>query len=165
MNPAAHEVCLLLGSNIRPEHYIPQAVELLQRHLQVLQASSVWETSAVGSDGPNFLNAALLVLSPFGLDALKERILHPIEARLGRVRTGDKNAARTMDIDVIIFDGLLLETTLSNYAFRAVPVAEILPDTRTETGEYLKDAAERLTRTDHIRLRTDVTLVEIIKWD
>jgi 2-amino-4-hydroxy-6-hydroxymethyldihydropteridine diphosphokinase len=163
MNPAAHEVCLLLGSNIRPEYYLPQAVDLLQKELQVLQTSSVWESTPVGSNGPNFLNAALLVLSPFGLDMLKERILHPIEARLDRVRMRDKNASRTIDIDVIIFDGRLLDTTLWNYAFRAVPVAEILPEARTKTGEYLKDAAARLSRKDQIRLRTDITIAEIIK--
>jgi 2-amino-4-hydroxy-6-hydroxymethyldihydropteridine diphosphokinase len=163
MKPAKYQACLLLGSNIRPEDHIPLAVDLLQKQLSVLQASSVWETTAVGSDGPNFLNAALLVSTSLGINALKERVLHPIEAQLGRVRSRDKNAARTIDIDMLIFDGQTLDSTLWNYAYRAVPAAELLPETLSGTGEKLKDAAARLYRTGQIRLRTDVAIVQITK--
>lgn len=162
MQPAEHKACLLLGSNIRPEHNLPLAVGLLQKQLKVLQASSVWETTAVGSDGPNFLNAALLVSTPFDVHALKERILRPLEAQLGRVRTQDKNAPRTMDIDVILFDGLVLDSALWNYAYRAVPVADILPGLPSGTGENLREVALRLARTGQIRLRADITIAEII---
>lgn len=154
---------MLLGSNIRPEHNIPLAVSLLQKELKVLRSSSVWETTAVGSDGPNFLNAGLLVSSSFDLPALKERILHPLEARLGRVRTQDKNAPRTIDIDIILFDGQVLDPTLWSYAFRAIPIAEILPDVLSEAGESLQLVALRLAQTSHPRLRTDVIIAGIRK--
>ncbi len=163
MKQTAHEACLLLGSNIRPEDNIPLAVDLLQKQTKLLQASSIWETTAVGSDGPNFLNLALLVLTPLDVQALKDEIIHPIEAQLGRVRTRDKNAPRTMDIDIIFFDRQVLDTTVWNYAHRAVPVAEILPESLSETGEKLKDVAVRLARTGQVKLRTDVVLEEIIK--
>jgi len=55
------QACLLLGSNITPEHNLPRAMELLRHHVEVSRASRVWETPAVGSAGPNFLNAAILV--------------------------------------------------------------------------------------------------------
>ena len=61
MKQALHHVSLLLGSNIQPEKNIPLAVSLLQKQLTILQTSSVWESKAVGSDGANILNAALLV--------------------------------------------------------------------------------------------------------
>lgn len=163
MKSFEHEAGLLLGSNIRPEHNIPLAVDLLQKELKVLQTSSVWETTAVGSAGPNFLNAALLVSTSFDLHTLKERILHPLEAHLGRVRTQDKNAPRTIDIDIIIFDGRVLDSTLWNYAYRAVPIAEILPDALSETGENLKEVALRLARISHLQLRTDVIIAEFRK--
>src|SRR5689334_13899935 len=163
MKQTAHEACLLLGSNIHPEENIPLAVDLLQKRVKLLQASSVWETAAVGSDGPNFLNAAVLVSTPFDAQALKERVLHPIETQLGRVRTHDKNAPRTMDIDIIFFDGRPVDAALWTQAHRAVPVAEILPESLSERGETLKDVALRLTDPSRIKLRTDVAIGEIIK--
>ncbi len=57
---AEHQVCLLLGSNIRPEHNLPLAVDQLQKTLTILRISRAWETPPVGSTGPNFLNAAIL---------------------------------------------------------------------------------------------------------
>ena len=160
MKPAPHEVCLLLGSNIRPEQNLPAAVNLLQKQLRLLQASSVWETTAVGSAGPNFLNAALRARALFDVLDLKERVIHPIEAQLGRVRTSDKNAPRTIDIDLILFDGQLLDATLWKYAYRAVPVAEILPGYLSDTGATLKDVASRLANSSQISVRTDVSIAQ-----
>ena len=160
MRGTEREVCLLLGSNIRPEQNLPAAVNLLQKQLRLLQASSVWETTAVGSAGPNFLNAALRARALFDVLDLKERVIHPIEAQLGRVRTSDKNAPRTIDIDLILFDGQLLDATLWKYAYRAVPVAEILPGYLSDTGATLKDVASRLANSSQISVRTDVSIAQ-----
>jgi 2-amino-4-hydroxy-6-hydroxymethyldihydropteridine diphosphokinase len=158
MEPEKHQACLLLGSNIQPEQNIPLAVAHLQKRLTVLEASSIWQSDAIGSSGPDFLNGALLVSTPLDADALKEQVLHSLEAQLGRVRTEDKNAPRTIDIDIILFDGILLDPTLWKYAHRAVPVAELLPGYRSDSGEYLKDTALRLARTTPISVRKDVTI-------
>lgn len=146
-----HQVCLLLGSNIQPERNLPlavrelpQAVRGLGEQLTILRASSVWESRAVGSPGPNFLNAALLCQTSLGAEALKWRVLRPLEARLGRVRNKDKNAPRPIDIDIITVDGRLHDPLLWQYSFRAVPVAELLPDLTSEKGERLSEAARRL---------------------
>ena len=102
MSQTEHRVCLLLGSNLQPETNLPRAVSLLQAQVTLLQASAVWETLSVGSGGPNFLNAALLVSTSLTALSLKEQVLHPLEARLGRVRTADKNADRPIDLDIIL---------------------------------------------------------------
>ena len=64
MMVSQHLACLLLGSNIQPERNLPLAIDQLQKHLTILRISSVWETPPVGSAGPSFLNAALLVQTP-----------------------------------------------------------------------------------------------------
>ncbi len=159
MNQAEHCVCLLLGSNIEPEKNMPRSIYLLQKHLTVLQTSSVWESEAVGcEDCPNVLNAAVLVLTRLDTGSLKEQLIRPLEAQLGRVRTQDKNAPRTMDMDLILFDQELRDALLWKYAYRAVPVAEILPDYQSETGETLKNAAARLASITPIWIRTDVSV-------
>lgn len=158
MSQTMHTVCLLLGSNIRAEETLPQAVELLRKHMVVLQTSSVWETPAVGSEGPNFLNAALSAVTPLAPDTLKKQLLRPLEAQLGRVRTGDKNAARTIDIDLVIFDQQVHDPSLWKFAHIAVPVSEILPGFQSESGEYLKDFALVVRKNSPIWIRDDVSV-------
>jgi 2-amino-4-hydroxy-6-hydroxymethyldihydropteridine diphosphokinase len=158
MNPVMHQVCLLIGSNIQPEENVPMAVCLLRKQITVLRYSSVWESAAVGSNGPNMLNAALMGLTSLNAQDLKEHHIRPLEAQLRRVRTSDKNAPRTIDIDIILYESQLLEPTLWQFAFRAVPIAEILPDYLSETGETLREAAERLVQATPIWIRKDVVI-------
>lgn len=155
-----HQACLLLGSNIQPETNLPHAIDLLQNRLTILRISSVWETSPVGSVGPNFLNAALLAQTPLDQNTLKIYILTPLETQLGRLRSADKNAARPIDLDIILFDRLILDPTLWHFAHRAVPVAEIQPDIRSKAGETLKVAAAKFMSDGSIRLRPDVVLLD-----
>ena len=154
-----HQVCLLLGSNIQPEHNLPRAIDLLQIHLTILRISSVWETPPVGSAGPSFLNAALLAQTPLNQTELKLQILTPLEAKMGRLRSADKNAPRPIDLDIILFDGLILDQTLWLFAHRAVPVAGIQPDIRSEAGETLQEAAAKFISGGSIRLRPEVVLL------
>jgi 2-amino-4-hydroxy-6-hydroxymethyldihydropteridine diphosphokinase len=153
-----HAVCLLLGSNIRPEFNLKQPIVLLNQRLPLKHVSSVWETSAVGSEGPNFLNAAAMAQTSLDVQSLKEQILHPIEAQLGRVRSADKYAPRTIDVDPIFFDGEPLDDNLEKYAFAAVPAAELLPRIRVKSGATLRDVALRLLLSQPIHLRPDVLL-------
>ena len=158
MNGALHLACLLLGSNIRPEDNLPLAAAQLRQHLDVLKVSSVWETPPATSLGPNFLNAALLAHSPWEAEALKQQVLRPLEAGLGRVRGADKNAPRPIDLDIIFFDGRLLDPTLWEQAHRAVPVAELFPDYLSGSGERLDQAARRLAAVTPIRRRSEVSI-------
>ncbi len=152
-----HLICLLLGSNIRAKEFLPQAVEHLREHLVVLRTSSVWESHAVGSDGPAFLNAAVLAMTHLDAGSLKELVIRPVEAQLGRVRTQDKSAPRTIDIDLILFDQQVEDPDLWTLAHIAVPVSEIVSDCESEQGEQLRDVALVARRKTPIWLREDVS--------
>jgi 7,8-dihydro-6-hydroxymethylpterin-pyrophosphokinase len=78
---------------------------------------------------------------------------------MGRQRSEDKNAARPIDLDIILFDGLLLDPTLWHFAHRAVPVSEIQPEILSEAGEPLKDAAAQFISSGFIWLRPEVILL------
>lgn len=158
MTAQEHVICLLLGSNIQPEKNLVLGVNLLRNHVKIVRFSSVWETTSVGAMGPDFLNLALLAVTTLEAVAFKEQVIRPLEKRLGRVRGADKNAPRTMDIDIILFEGHILDPNLWCFAHRAVPVAEILPGVRSAQGELLKDIASRLAETTEVRLRPDVLL-------
>jgi 2-amino-4-hydroxy-6-hydroxymethyldihydropteridine diphosphokinase len=161
MNQArpASQACLLLGSNIAPEQNLPRALALLSQHVEVADASLVWETSAVGSQGPDFLNAAVLVRTNLPPDLLEKRVLKAIEQRLGRVRSADKYAPRPIDIDLVAWDCQVTDPDVWRHAHAAVPVSEVLPcDTTSAAGETLAQAAQRLMQTTPIRPRGELAL-------
>lgn len=157
MSELQNRVCLILGSNIDPELNIQRALRKLGQIFPVEGVSAVWETPAVGSDGPNFLNAAVVIYTSLDPRSLKEQVLRPVEARLGRVRTADKFAARTLDIDIVAWNAVILDHDVWRHAHLAVPVAELLPCYQSdETGEYLEQAARRLSTMTAIRARPEV---------
>jgi 2-amino-4-hydroxy-6-hydroxymethyldihydropteridine diphosphokinase len=152
-----HQVYLGLGSNIRPEDNLAQAYALLQQSVRVEAVSHIWETPPVGSSGPNFLNAAARVSTGLSLADLRARILKPIEEGLGRVRTGDPNAPRTIDLDVLIFDGVALDENIWEQAHVCVPLAELIPDYAKAEGDItLGQVATRFRQAYPLRLRKDL---------
>ena len=154
-----HQYYLNLGSNILPEVHLREAVRLLRAHGRVGEISSVWESHAVGSDGPNFLNVSLGFGTSVDAQELKDRVVADVEGRLGRVRTSDKNAPRTIDIDILMQDGTALNEDRWAHAFVVLPMAELLPDARHPgTGNRLADEAVRAYSTLWIRRRPDVVI-------
>lgn len=145
-------VFLGLGSNIQPEIHLPQAIVLLRQALEVEAISSVWETPAIGSPGPDFLNAALQARTGLPADELRESILRPIEERLGRVRTADPNAPRTIDIDILIYDGFPVEDGLWEQAHLSLPLSELIPAfSHPASGETMLAAAQRMLKSASIK--------------
>lgn len=154
-----HRVYLSLGSNIDAEHNLPKAIALLRRVGDIEEVSSVWETKSVGFDGPNFLNACALFLTPLQSFELKDKIIRPIEAELGRIHYAEKNAPRTIDIDIVLFDNTPLNTKFWDYAFVVVPLAELLPDFEHPIRqEKLSRVAEQVRGQVWIVERDDVSL-------
>ncbi len=145
--PIQHEVCILLGSNIDPAKNIKDAIVHLQDFIQIINISTAWETLAIGSPGPNFLNAALVGGTYLSPEKLKIEVLHPIENQMGRVRSSDKNAPRIIDLDVILYDNQILEPNLWIRHFIAIPVAELYPNLlHPQNGKTLAEVATILAR-------------------
>jgi len=165
MNLPNHQACLLVGSNIRAEENLRLALKRLQEWVVIQRTSSVWETAAVGSDGPDFLNVALLVSTPLDAADLKFQVLRPLEASMGRVRSADKNAPRPIDLDIILFDGETVDGQLWKHAFRAVPVAELVPDLRSSSGETLKQVAQRLALVEQVKNATFFVVKNVIFYN
>jgi len=122
------ETIIHLGSNIDPADNIRLGARKLAAILPVLGSSSVWLTPPDGSAGPSFYNAAIHCTTVLSADDLKFNILRSIEKEMGRVRTHDKYAARTIDLDVVIHNSEVLEPRLWDTAFILLPVAELLPE-------------------------------------
>jgi 2-amino-4-hydroxy-6-hydroxymethyldihydropteridine diphosphokinase len=158
MKRPAYQTCLLLGSNIRPEYNLPLAVAALRQELTILKISQVWESAPVGGIGPCFLNAAVLAISHRSAVLLKQQILLPLEVRLGRRRSANLNSPRPIDLDIITFDQQLLDESVWENAYRAVPISELLPELLSSQGRPLREVAADLAAKTRVHLRTDVLL-------
>lgn len=104
------KVVIALGSNLGDrEDLIQRAIDAVRKLVTVERVSSLIETDPVG--GPEqgkYLNGVLIGTTHLQPVELMEKLLE-IESRLGRVRTV-ANAPRTIDLDLIDCDGLLLDT-------------------------------------------------------
>ena len=160
-------VLITLGSNINSEYNMWEAVRRLSLHCRLLAVSPVYETAPVGrTDQPSFLNAAALVETDLAAAELKTKVLQVIEQELGRVRTEDKNAPRTIDLDIALFGDQVLDVgprhipdpDISRYPHIAVPLADVAPQQRhPETGQTLQEIARGLPARGLVR-RSDVVL-------
>lgn len=120
-----------VGSNIEPRKHIRHALRLLAERFGELSISPVYASAAVGFDGADFLN--LVVGMDVQADApMLLQALHCIEEHCGRERK-PHTAARTMDLDILLFDDLRLQTPeltlprddILRYAFVLKPLADI----------------------------------------
>lgn len=145
---------LALGSNIRPERFIPLAIEELSKRFNITGVSSVWQSPADGFIGADFLNAVVKISTDMTPVSLKYRALRPIEAQLGRVRTEHKYSPRTIDIDILILGEKILDNEIWQQPHLAVPLAELVPDLRhPESGKLLTEIAGSLRASTTIHQR------------
>jgi len=152
-----HLAYLSLGSNIQPEANLVRAVDLLSQYGKIQRISNAWESMSVGAEGPNYLNACVLFASAHCSTELKSQVLLPIELQLGRQRTRDRFAPRTMDIDIVVFDGIACDEKYWEQAFVVIPLAEIHPTYKNPlTGETLVETATRLRRNVWLEARREV---------
>lgn len=155
---SSREVLIGLGSNIHPEHFLPAALDLLTSRTSALKRSTIWQSPAVGSAGPDYLNAAVLIQTALPLSELQSTVLGPIEMELGRIRSEDKFSDRTIDLDVLVYRGEVVDEELWTQAHAAVPASQIYPDLINPfTGESLLCAARRLTAQSKIHERQDLS--------
>jgi 2-amino-4-hydroxy-6-hydroxymethyldihydropteridine diphosphokinase len=129
--------------------------------------SEVYENPAVGDrPQPDFLNAVVALevdLDPRALQAELRRI----EAGLGRARTADKYAPRTIDLDLLLYGDQVIQEgrlrvpdpELPRRAHLAIPLAELAPDqVHPELGESFATIAARLRPDSRLHPRPDLKL-------
>jgi 2-amino-4-hydroxy-6-hydroxymethyldihydropteridine diphosphokinase len=128
---------IALGSNLGDSCTILEsALQTLAQtpKIQLLQRSHWYQTKAVGPPQPDYLNGCALLQTSLSPQQLLATLLQ-IEATFGRVRR-ERWAARTLDLDLLLFDDLILDTPtlqlphprMSGRAFVLIPLAEIVPD-------------------------------------
>ncbi len=133
---------IAVGSNIDPEHNVAAALERLGRRQRILAVSSFYWTPALGAAGadaptaPDFLNGVVAIETWLEPAELKRSVLQEIENELGRRRGPDRNAPRTIDLDLVLqgerverSDELTLPSPeILERPFVGLPLLELEPD-------------------------------------
>ena len=143
------DVLLGLGGNVGdPAATIAAALARLEEAgVEIVARSSLYRTAPWGkTDQPPFVNACAVVRTDLHPRALLDRIL-TVESDLGR-RRGERWGPRTIDVDILDFDGLALDEPgltlphprVTERAFVLIPLAEIAPD-RVVAGRPVRDWA------------------------
>ncbi len=138
--PYKRKIYLAFGSNLgNSEENINCAIELICNQLGLIleKKSSYWYTEPMGDKNQDWYVNVIVRFSSMNMEPyhLLEK-LHEIEYALGRVRiVGNQNAARTIDIDILDFEGYSLDDNklslphkrMFERAFVLVPLKEIEP--------------------------------------
>lgn len=141
-----------IGSNLGDrEGHIGFAFERLGQLLRGMRASSLYETSPVGTIGPAFLNAAAVGNPGLGARKLLEALL-ALETERGRERAF-RGAPRTLDLDLVLWGDLVADDShlivphprFRERRFVLEPLAEIAPTlVDPVTGRSVEELLKRL---------------------
>lgn len=149
-------VYLALGSNLaNPLHQVQAALDAMAAIPQTtpVATSSFYRTPPYGPpDQPDYLNAAVALETTLTPEALLDQTQR-IELEQGRVRKDHRWGPRTLDLDIMLFGDLTLNTPrlivphydIANRAFMLVPLLDIAPAITFPDGT---PAAEMLARLD-----------------
>jgi 2-amino-4-hydroxy-6-hydroxymethyldihydropteridine diphosphokinase len=130
------EAFVAVGSNIEPERNIAAALDMLMECVAVTGVSTFYRTAPLGRPEQDpFLNGVWSIETSAGARNLKFAVLRRIEAELGRLRTADRYAPRTIDLDVAVYgreaidepDLVVPDPDIAVRPFLAVPLAELAP--------------------------------------
>lgn len=146
---------IAVGSNLGDRAtLVARAVDELGalKGTKVLAAAEPIETAPERpEDGASFLNTAVLVETTLPPRALLEH-LHDVEGRLGRERPARRRGPRTIDLDLIIYEGVV----------RREPGLEV-PHPRFRSRRFVLEPAAQIApqMTDPITRRTIADLLRL----
>lgn len=126
-----------IGSNIEPAKNVRAAIRSLAQQTRLVGISMVYLTDALShSEQPPYYNCVVEVETEAPPAEVKHGILRNIENNLGRKRTEDKYAPRTIDLDLIVYGDLRIDAEgiklpapeILERPFLAIPLFELAPD-------------------------------------
>ena len=145
-----------IGSNIAPEKNIRAALRLLATSASIKSISTFYREPAIDRPSePDFYNGVVAIDTDLPPMTLKLKLLRKIEAALGRRRSADKYASRTIDLDLLVYGDLVVSSKqltlpdpdILTRAFVAVPLCEIAPELLLPgLGVPICEVAERLPK-------------------
>ena len=109
-----------LGSNVNAETHIRASIQELQAEFKNIALSPIYASTSVGFDGDDFINLVARIETDMHPLELRN-YLRNMEDRYGRKRDVPKFSDRSLDIDILLYDDLVLLSPVLE-----IPRAEIL---------------------------------------
>ena len=130
-----HKIFVGVGSNIDREKNIKSCMTILKDMYGDIIISPVYETESMGFDGPSFYNLVSCFETDESIYELKNT-LNKIENNHGRHFNETKFSSRTLDIDILYYDDLILSDDkvqvprkeICEYDFVLKPLIDLVPD-------------------------------------
>ena len=123
-----------LGSNVDRQHHVTAGLNALEKLFGSLTLSSLFASKAVGFDGAEFYNMVIGASTELNITEVATA-LRDIEFANGRQVDAKKYSPRTLDLDLLLFDDLILEhpaqiprAEITENAFVLWPLAEVAPE-------------------------------------
>ncbi len=121
-------VIIGVGSNIDAERNVSVAKRMLGEKLRVLGESKFVRTKPIGSrEQQDFLNGSLLIETRLGCKQLKT-LLKGVEVSLGRGVGEDRYGPRKMDLDILVWNGEIVDPDIYEREFLRRSVIELCPE-------------------------------------
>jgi 2-amino-4-hydroxy-6-hydroxymethyldihydropteridine diphosphokinase len=120
-----NEVIIGIGSNIDAETNISRMLEILNHHVEIVKISSFIKTKPIGIENqPEFTNGAVKIETEFSREDLTF-LLKAIEDHMGRDRTGPKFGPRNIDLDIVVWNGEIVDNDYYTRDFLQKSVSEL----------------------------------------
>ena len=102
-------VIIGIGSNIDAEKNISGMLKILKSQVQVIKVSSMLKTKPIGIENqPEFTNGAVKIKTSLNQENLTV-LLKSIEDQMGRDRTVAKFGPRNIDLDIVVWNGEIVD--------------------------------------------------------
>jgi 2-amino-4-hydroxy-6-hydroxymethyldihydropteridine diphosphokinase len=131
------DIYISLGSNVDREYHVQHALKALAQTFNVafeqLTLSSLFESDSIGFSGNAFYNMAIGIQTQCSVEQVAIK-LRDIEIRYGRALDAKKFSPRTLDLDLLLYDDLIIDAPaqlprdeINKNAFVLWPLSEIAP--------------------------------------
>ena len=165
-----HSICyyLSLGSNLNRQAHLSCAVRYLKATFGRVMCSPVYQSAAYGFDGPDFYNMVVAFESAFTPLALK-KWLRNLEYACGRSREQIRYSNRTLDMDILLADGLVLKhkslrlprPELTQRAYVLKPLFDLAPERmHPETEQRIAEIWQQLDAKE----ASTITMLDSQDW-
>lgn len=122
-----NEAVIALGSNINPRKNTDAALDAVSKTFRVIKKSQFIFTEPLGYENqPDFLNGSVLIQTGMK-EAEITNELKQIESKLGRRRNSFRNGPRKIDLDLVLFNGRVLDEDVFERDFLQRSIRELLP--------------------------------------
>ena len=152
---------LVIGSNLDKEKNMALGVNLVQKAVTIINKTDIFNIPSfdMPKESPSFLNMAMEIQTINSPLDLKFKIFRKIEQKLGRIRTKNKFESRPFDIDIILYEDEIINSSeltvpdpsLLKYPFVSFLLNQLIPDKIIpDQTQSIKEIYQKLHRNNNI---------------